>query len=1113
MATTQFLSIPSTSAGLTLTTGTVAWTYTAYSKIVRTQSALSIIGLDFATANIPALDTTTEVIFDIAIGETGSEVVKLQIPYSWRMDTAVGYYMLPAQKIFFPEPYSVSADVSISIRVANAGTTAITYNGIKLLAQPTTDLNTTRNIGQYAADEDTVIATGASTSDGVSTNVLLVAENDAFDPTALITPSAELEQVGTAFDNIATHTKTPFTPSQGSNIMFARRGGVMVYDAKNKRHIFFGGYDGTNRYNDVYALDTSTPGNAWKKLSPTGTPPTAKNLAAAAYVRGNKTTGGADTALMVIWGGALAASDTNEMHYLDVTTVGSEAWGTITQTSAPTARSYITGHMVSTPVSGDTSQNYLYLFGGWATARENQLVRCTIDVDAPGTCTWTTLLATGTAGNPAVRSGGVLAYKASTAKLYLLGGYDGTTYLNTFSSYDIAGNTWTTETVTGTPMTGRELFAGGYDVTNNRFWYTGGWSAGAITNTMNDVGYINSVGSSASWVQVKANEYSTNVGYAPNASPAFSVDADRKMLVMKGMQLKDSTDRYGYAIDFTNASTSEFPVYGWGYDNSELTPRDAPASVYDPNLGTLVIIGGFADLQDDTTITQGDHSNQVWSYNPTDNTWRMSNKGIKTIPYGEGRVAAYDTTRSRIIVFGGLTGTDYVSNDVWELKADALGNYKATKLRPTGTLPAARWLSALTYDAVNNRVLLSMGRDLTTFYNDVWSLSFAGSADGAWTQLTPTGTPPTGAAQPANFNKTSNTRWYIFGGSTNAAATIVSSQLLYFDYSTTNGAWTTIAATGGTARRGMAFGYDSTNDRLVIWGGHDGTNPLTAAQYLLLSGTTWATATIATKNPDARRSMGSAFIGGKLYSFGGRPNTTKWYNDTWELTPNYTTPNSSTWVEKQPDIFWPAYFNITGKTTSTSWHWQSWITQGNNSNLTVSFGGNAESVADFVIGNPAYTRTHTADANKKKSGTTVSHTVDTILRGTSFYTREQNNTLPTVATPRSIGFLTSEYTTVSANDSTYVDQAGAQYLLFYFERYHTNSTDTITATWDGKTTLPGSSRPIFLQIWNKTTALWETIQSNNTVAANTDFALTGSITTSLASYYDTGNKVVFRVYQ
>lgn len=788
--------------------------------------------------------------------------------------------------------------------------------------------------GQYKPDYETVIATGSGqsvTNDGV---ILQADVSPVWELDTPYTPKAEVENIATAFDGVVNTTNPAFIP-ESSNVTYNTRGGSLEYDSLNDQYVFWGGFDGTTRYTNVWVRDCKEPGQPWRRQTTTGTAPVAANLAASAYF----ISGGAGH--FVVWGGNTGA-DSQQMLILNTNTW---AWRTVTQTNAPTARSYITKH-IAVKQNGTTDAT-LYFFGGWGAARENNLHNVVVNSTTTA-ATWTTLLATGAVGSPAIRSGALLDYKASTNKLYLYGGFDGTTYLNDFWSYDIVGNTWTQEAVGGTAPVGTEILAGGYDAVNNRFWFTGGWTGTQATGR-NNVGYINDVGGTETFVEVRAFN-TDNQHYASHSSSANCIDTKRGWLVMFGMMTKDSTERYSFAIDFNDGITTNKPVYGLN-EGDYMSARDAMAGVFDPDRNDWLQIGGFAGMANDTTILQGTHVNDIWAYDYVNNRWRFANKGNLGMPHTEGATAVYDTLRDRVIVFGGLSGINETGNEVWSATSDANGMYKWQKLNPTGTPPTSRWLSAGVYDATNDRVIITLGGKIGGPLNETWELSFSSSPQGVWTQRTPTGT-VTAVMGPGYADKTSTKQLYIFGGATNQALTTVSAQLVYLDYSTTNGAWVTPTSSGGTARRTPALGYDSVNDRLITFGGFNGTASIEVLSYWnVTTPGAWANAApTATRTPDARRSLAGAVLpDNNFYVAHGRSDSSMWYRNTWQLTPNYATPNSSTWLNEMPRVFQPHYF-IFDNNTAGSYHWQAWTTEEAVDHTKVSYGGNAESVADFVLG-------------------------------------------------------------------------------------------------------------------------------------------------------------------
>lgn len=823
------------------------------------------------------------------------------------------------------------------------GSTSVTHAYLTIAVKGKTPI--IRPYGQYLKDYETPVSVGGNVVPGSTDGIRLAVDISPAAPLDVaVIPKVEVEDINTTFDNTATVTART-REVDSTDVIYGARGGSLIHDEKNDRYIFFGGYDGTTRYNIAWEKDMTQPGQPWRRLSPSGTPPSGRNLGAACYVRGT-TSGSVDKSYMVIWGG-FASADTNDMFTLDLTTPGSEAWTTITQTSALSARSYNTRHMVATPVSGDTSQNYIYLFGGWGSTRENVLVRCTFDVDSPTAVTWTTLKANGAGGNPTGRSGAVLDYKASTGKLYLYGGMsDAPAYLNDFWEYDIAGNTWTNTSPTGTASTGTELLAGGYDAVNNKFWFAGGWTGTTAATIRNNIGYISNVGGSEAYVEARPND-ADNRGFCGGASIASWVDKTRNYLIIHGMQQVDSTEVYSYIIDLNETSDETYKTaYGMS-EGQDFTIRDAPTNVVNPTSGEVLAAAGFSSMYNETTIVNGTHVSDLWAYNPTANTWRFAVAGHKSIQNTEGVASCWDSTRGRMILFGGLSGASERNNEVWTFTPDANGNYKARNLKPTGTRPGARWLCHMAYDATNDRALVVMGGNDTTVSSEIWELSFTGSADGAWTQRTPTGTAPTSVVGGAYANATNTSKLYIYGGASNTGLTTVQSQLSYLDYSTTNCAWTVMSTTGGLGRRTHSLGYDQTNNYLISFGGFSGSAVQNTQQFLnLASPTAWTTVTTSV-TPDARRSAGYGFVGGKLYIHSGRTDSGKWFKNTWELTPNYGTPNSSTWVNKAPRTYVQSYFTFTNSNL-VSWHWQSWINENGAESAKYSFGSNTDGGLAYI---------------------------------------------------------------------------------------------------------------------------------------------------------------------
>jgi hypothetical protein len=135
--TRKYLSYPAAAAGISrASSGGAAWSYSAYTTIV----PVSTITAEFWIAGmtwmfhtpIAAADTTYEVLFELATDSQGTPVKVIEVPCSFRADTAVGY--APSSIIIFPEPKVIAANSEVGVRVAQSlATTSQTYTGIKLI--------------------------------------------------------------------------------------------------------------------------------------------------------------------------------------------------------------------------------------------------------------------------------------------------------------------------------------------------------------------------------------------------------------------------------------------------------------------------------------------------------------------------------------------------------------------------------------------------------------------------------------------------------------------------------------------------------------------------------------------------------------------------------------------------------------------------------------------------------------------------------------------------------------------------------------------------------------------------------------------------------------------
>lgn len=130
------------------------------------------------------------------------------------------------------------------------------------------------------------------------------------------------------------------------------------------------------------------------------------------------------------------------------------------------------------------------------------------------------------------------------------------------------------------------------------------------------------------------------------------------------------------------------------------------------------------------------------------------------------------------------------------------------------------------------------------------------------------------------------------------------------------------------------------------------------------------------------------------------------------------------------------------------------------------------------------------------------------------YSRKASASLPSSDSALTTLFTTTGYSNVATDDAVYEDQSATdQYAIVQFKNKADNSSDQIHVSWTGKTNIAPTTSTVYLQIYNRNSTTWETLDSDSTSSANVNFTLTGSKTSSLSNYYDGNNWVSCRVYQ
>ncbi len=353
----------------------------------------------------------------------------------------------------------------------------------------------------------------------------------------------------------------------------------------------------------------------------------------------------------------------------------------------------------------------------------------------------------------------------------------------------------------------------------------------------------------------------------------------------------------------TNVTQAQTPAWKQLFPAGEPpTTRYGHSAVYDATNNRMTIFGGRPH-------SNGDFLGDVWLFSDTNGleetpTWKQIFPGGEPPPVRQHHTAVYDTANNQMIIFGG-TNYDTRLNDVWVL-SNANGRDKTpstwTQLSPTGNVPEIRYAHTAVYDATNNRMIIFGGSNnngSSGLLNDVWVLRNASGLGGtpAWIKLTPNPDPSNGLpaeryAHTAVYDADHN-RMTIFGG-WNGSSYLNDVWVL----SNANGlggtpAWTKLSPTGTgrlpSGRQLPTAVYDATNNRMIVFGGDNGSflNDVWVLSHANGLGKTFAwTQIFPGGKPPAGRSVHTAVYDAtknRMTIFGGVTASDHSLNDVWVL--------------------------------------------------------------------------------------------------------------------------------------------------------------------------------------------------------------------------------------
>jgi hypothetical protein len=230
--------------------------------------------------------------------------------------------------------------------------------------------------------------------------------------------------------------------------------------------------------------------------------------------------------------------------------------------------------------------------------------------------------------------------------------------------------------------------------------------------------------------------------------------------------------------------------------------------------------------------------------------------------------------------------------------------------------PGTRSQASAVYDPATNKMFVFAGQHAPTNvnFNDMWVLGNAIPSSPAaqenleWSRLVITGKAPgVRFGHSAVYNQTSN-RLIVFGGATGFPGPCVNDLWVVTHLNSQGGApaWKQFAATGTAppVREGQTAVYDSTNNKLIIFGGTDCAGNYYNDLWILSNadGSTvnpsWAQITPIGTAPSARTQATAVYdsVNNVMTVYGGGTSATNVFADVWTLTNANGVTGTPTWT-------------------------------------------------------------------------------------------------------------------------------------------------------------------------------------------------------------------------
>lgn len=187
--------------------------------------------------------------------------------------------------------------------------------------------------------------------------------------------------------------------------------------------------------------------------------------------------------------------------------------------------------------------------------------------------------------------------------------------------------------------------------------------------------------------------------------------------------------------------------------------------------------------------------------------------------------------------------------------------------------------------------------------------------------------------------------------------------------------------------------------------------------------------------------------------------------------------------------------------------------QSSSSSCSSSSSRSSSSSSSSCRSSSSSSRSSSSSSSSCLSSSSCSSSSSAIGGTTKTYSRDDLTALPSGTADLTNIFSGGEYVQVQFVDGVRVAEPAIKtYAVFQFKDRYTSDIP-FTVTWVGRSNKAATVFPIVLQIYNRVSGLWETLDSNAVAAANTDVTLTGTKLSTIANYFDVNHEIACRVYQ